>query len=339
MISDSSTTLKTMMGIAYFSGPIFPLNGYPPVFSSDVSNNPESVMADIRYKTTQLYEEKIKKLLCKERIEQLTTPEVIFPLALRQEMLQLPDPALSYVGLPALFAEGILIRPPLPSEGNKIWPKLHVEDRVEEEDFFSYVKNEGYFLQGKVLNRVLIAEDQDNNKKIDGAIHFQINFEPQETSCYIYSLKTRKNSRSNGIGKLLLSHAILTAMQEGAKKIFLESSPAGIPLYTLFGFVPDVDDVKLKDWWDKSTISEKMCVNRAYSKFNLEADLRLDLTEKNLNILVERIDNIFNPTIKTYYDYKNTKIPQEAIDNGLIDKNSLGNKDKDIIMVDADQPN
>lgn len=330
-------SLKSLMGIKDFSGPIFPLNEYPTV--STLISDQESVLSDISYKTTQLY---------KERIKQLTYPEINFPLALRPEMIQFPDPALSYVGLPALFAMNILIRPPLPSEEKHIWKELHMPNYVYEKDFISCVKNEGYFFscvknQGyfhkkpdKVfIDRVFVAGSSGDDKKIDGAIHFRIKFKPKEISCHIISLKIRNDFQGKGLGKLLLSQAILTSFRERAQNIILESTSKGVPLYTSFGFVPHEYEGLYKGWWDRMTLSEKMIICYKYCKTVNKPHFRLELSEKNLKVIIEKIDSVFNPTTSSYCDFRNTKVPREAITNGILEESSSDEEDSSIDDSDS----
>ena len=83
------------------------------------------------------------------KIEQITVCEVVFPLALRE--FQNQSPALSSVALPALFAKNILIRPPLPSELEKIWEKFYMyEDSNYKPKLASIVSNEGYHLHNNI---------------------------------------------------------------------------------------------------------------------------------------------------------------------------------------------
>lgn len=325
-------SLKSLMGIHNFSGPIIPLNGrfsLPQPFPFLTKDNRQKILQEliIRYTTTQIY---------KERIEQIFTADHFFPDALKSIITLHYDDLLSFVILRALFEENILIRPPLSSEKEILWkdflfinPERDFEEYREwmeynefedliKKNFFKCVTSEGSYLRfkesrnlasrDKIHEHVLVAGSVGNDAKIGGMINFIINIPANdEKTCYINSLKVLEKRK--GLGTLLLSCAILTAIKEGCKKVILESSREGIPLYVLFGFVPKVKQSLLDGWWDKMSTPQKMKVCKKLYRY---ASFRLDITQQNYNMIMERINHIFNPLSSNYCDYKNAEIPKEA---------------------------
>lgn len=318
-------SLKSLMGVQSFSGPIIPLQGrfslpIPPSLSNEMQLKilQEAI---IRYTTMQIY---------KERIEKKFVTEVFSPQALMSIVHQ-PDDLLAFVLLTTLFAKNILIRPPLPSEKTILWKNFYVEGKDFESDkdsikqnFFSCVTNEGYNLrlkkindstcEDKILDQVLVAGFPGNDSKIAGAIHFSITMpnDHEEKTCYINSLQVLENCQGLGLGTLLLSSAILTAKKEGCTKVILESSGEGIPLYVLFGFEPDVEQSRLDGWWERMSLPQKMKICDYHLLF--DPHLRLEITQKNYSALLERVNNVFNRTISNHFDLSKITIPNKALE-------------------------
>lgn len=294
----TQVSLKSLLGMQNFRGPILPLSGnlygfFSSPRKSSMNKTDKEIEALIRFTATQVY---------KEKIERLTAPEVFFPFALRSESIQSPCLSISNVTLPVLFAKNILFRSPLPSEGNKIWNNYLSNPSFSQEDFFSIIKNQGYYYESNTLNCVLVAGMKKYGKKIGGVIYFQIVFNSEETTCRIDSLVINKKYKDQELETLLIGSAIQTALQEGCKNIIFATTP---------------DDFSLNSVLDLSN----------------ENQIRLSLTHENLKKLSDRINTILNPMHPNgciLQENNNFSSPKEIKD--VID---LCEDDSDVIMTEV----
>lgn len=110
-----------------------------------------------------------------------------------------------------------------------------------QDDEFSIIK------KGDLRKHHFVILAKEGEKNPLGMIHYYI--QPSLQKCKIKSLAVDSKHQDLEFGQILLSNALIEAQQNACRivKLITDGETAGF-LYTSFGFIPDDENLNLKEW-------------------------------------------------------------------------------------------